>query len=232
MHSCLLSCSVLFLVLAVPSLNFGLWDVVPWPRIKLRPLALGAQSRSPWTKVPLQLASWVKLSCWQHSGSADPPGSLKLLCIFRNPWVPAFILETYRVVYNVETKTRHDSYLRLLSVDWGTGKKNKQTNKHQKLLCPVWSHQPGPRDVEWRIRPEVESWHSYHQGNKTCLDTFPSLFRFHFVFSSPSPFLGPVDQDVEAPVFRGPTPSVQDSRLFGGNLCLPLGGCSDIPPVR
>ena len=67
MHSYLLSCSVLFLFLAVPGLNFGLWDLVPWWRIKLRPPALGAQSPLPWTKFPLKLGSWVKFSCWQDS---------------------------------------------------------------------------------------------------------------------------------------------------------------------
>ena len=121
----------------------------------------------------------------------------------------------------------------LLSVDWGAGKKNKNKNKQTKktplpcLVPPAWTQRCGMKDQN-RSRELT----SYHQGNKTCLDTFPSLFRFRFVFPSPSPFLGPVDQDVEAPVFRGPTPSVQDSRLFGGNLCLPSGGCSDIPPVK
>ena len=119
---CLLSCSVLFLFLAALGLNFGFWDPVPWPRIKLRPPALGAQSPIPRTKVPpkIRVLSQV-LMLARLSGSADPRGSLKLLWVFRNPWTPAFILETYRVVHNVETKTRHDSCLKLLSVDWGAG---------------------------------------------------------------------------------------------------------------
>ena len=122
MHSCLLSCSVLFLLLAVPGLNFSLWDLVPWSRIKLRPLALGAQSPIPWTKVTpkIKVLNQV-IMLIGLSGSVHHRGSLKLLCIFRNPYAPAFILETYRVVYNMETKTRHDSYLKLLSVDWGAG---------------------------------------------------------------------------------------------------------------
>ena len=101
---CLLSCSVLFL--AVLGLNFGFWDLVPWPRIKLRPPALGAQSPIPRTKVPpkIRVLSQV-LMLARLPGSADPRGSLKLLCVFRNPWTPAFILETYRVVCNMETKT-------------------------------------------------------------------------------------------------------------------------------
>ena len=39
----------------------------------------------------------------------------------------AFILEIYRVVYNVETKIRHISYLKFLSVDRGAGKKKKKS---------------------------------------------------------------------------------------------------------
>ena len=39
-------------VFGCAGLNFGLWDRVPWSRIKLRPPALGAQSPIPWTKVP------------------------------------------------------------------------------------------------------------------------------------------------------------------------------------
>ena len=101
-----LFCFLFFLVLAVPGLNFGLWDLVPWPRIKLRPPALGAQSPIPRTKVPpkIRVLSQV-LMLARLPGSADPRGSLKLLCVFRNPWTPAFILETYRVVCNMETKT-------------------------------------------------------------------------------------------------------------------------------
>ena len=57
----------LSLLLAMPGLNFGLWDLVPWSRIKLRPPALGTQSPLPWTKFPLKLGSWVKFSCWQDS---------------------------------------------------------------------------------------------------------------------------------------------------------------------
>ena len=133
MHSCLLSCSVLFLLLAVPGLNFGLWDLVPWSRIKLGPPSLRAQSPIPWTKVPpkIRVLSQVIMLA-RLSGSADHWGSLKLLCMFRNPYAPAFILKTYRVVYNMETKTRYDSYLKPLSVDWGAGKKKK-------ILCPVCS---------------------------------------------------------------------------------------------
>ena len=106
-------------------------------------------------------------------------------------------------------------------------KKKKKKSSALSLVPLAWTQRCGMKD-----QTGSRELTSYHQGNKTCLDTFPSLFRFHFVFSSPSPFLGPVDQDVEAPVFRGPTPSVQDSRLFGGNLCLPSDGCSDIPPVK
>ena len=30
-------------------LSYSMWDLVPWPRIKLRPPILGAQSLSHWT---------------------------------------------------------------------------------------------------------------------------------------------------------------------------------------
>jgi len=84
MHSCLLSCSVLFLLLAVPGLNFGLWDLVPWSRIKLRPPALGAQSPIPWTKVPPKIKVLNQVIMLAGlSGSADHGGSLKLLCMFK-----------------------------------------------------------------------------------------------------------------------------------------------------
>ena len=67
MHSCFLSCAVLFLFVAVPSLNFGLWDLVPWSRIKLRPRHWERRVLSPGPKFPLKLGSWVKFSCWQDS---------------------------------------------------------------------------------------------------------------------------------------------------------------------
>ena len=74
----------LFLLLAVPGLNFGLWDLVPWSRIKLRPPALGAQSPIPWTKVPPKIKVLNQVIMLAGlSGSADHGGSLKLLCMFK-----------------------------------------------------------------------------------------------------------------------------------------------------
>ena len=67
MHDCLLSCSVLFLFLAVPGLNFGLWDLVPWSRSNSGPQHWERRVLSPGPKFPLKLGSWVKFSCWQDS---------------------------------------------------------------------------------------------------------------------------------------------------------------------
>ena len=38
-----------YFYLAMPGLSYSMWDLVPWPRIEPRPLALGAQSLSHWT---------------------------------------------------------------------------------------------------------------------------------------------------------------------------------------
>ena len=57
----------LFLLLAMLGLNFGLWDLVPWSRIKLRPRHWERRVLSPGPKFPLKLGSWVKFSCWQDS---------------------------------------------------------------------------------------------------------------------------------------------------------------------
>ena len=132
MHICLLSCSFyLFCFLSVPGLSLGLWDLVPWPGIESGPLQ--CECRAPVTEpmLPLKLESWVEVIMLAGlSGSVDHLCSLKLLCIFRNPSSPAFILEIYRVVYNVETKVRHDSYLKLLSVDWGAGEQKKKKKQN------------------------------------------------------------------------------------------------------
>ena len=60
-----LLCFVFVFVCA--GLNFGLWDLVPWSRIKLRPRHWERRVLSPGPKFPLKLRFWVKWSCWQDS---------------------------------------------------------------------------------------------------------------------------------------------------------------------
>ena len=53
---------LIFIYLAAPVLNHGMWDLVPWPRIESRPPALGIQSLSHWTTrvlTPWTIVSWL-----------------------------------------------------------------------------------------------------------------------------------------------------------------------------
>ena len=64
--------------------------------------------------------------------------------MFRNPWVPAFILETYRVVHNLETKTD------MIPVSNCFQLTEEQVGK-KKILSPVsvppaWTQRCGVRD--------------------------------------------------------------------------------------
>ena len=43
------ACKIFYLSFGMQTLSWGLWDLVPWPRIEPRPFALGARSPSHWT---------------------------------------------------------------------------------------------------------------------------------------------------------------------------------------
>ena len=143
MHNCLLSCSVLFLVLAVPGLHFGLWDLVPWPRIKLRPPALGAQSPIPRTKVPpkIRVLSQV-LMLARLSGSADPQGSLKL---FACSGIPGLQHSFWKLTeLSATRKPKQTWFLSQTAFSWLRSRLKKK--KKKRILCPVCS--PASLDPE------------------------------------------------------------------------------------
>ena len=66
---------LIFIYLVVSGLSCGMWDLVPWPGIKPRPLALGAQSLSHCTtrKVPSKefLLSLYSKGNWEHKREND-----------------------------------------------------------------------------------------------------------------------------------------------------------------
>ena len=65
----------MFIYLAAAGLSCGTWDLVPWPRIELRPPALGAQNLSHWiTRETPKVIVVQSLSCVQH---------------FATPWIAA-----------------------------------------------------------------------------------------------------------------------------------------------
>ena len=82
---------------------------------------------------------------------------------FQESLASAFILEIYRVVYNVETKIRHISYLKFLSVDRGAGKLKKKKSYALSVLPLAWTPVHEMRD-----QTKSRELTSYHQGNKTC----------------------------------------------------------------
>ena len=133
MHSCLLSCSVLFLFLAVLGLNFGLWDLVPWSRIKLRPLALGAQSPIPWTKVTPKIKVLNQVIMLAGlSGSADHRGSLKLFVHVQES------LGSSIHSGNLQSCLQHGNqnqtwFLSQTAFSW----LRSRMKKKKKILCPV-----------------------------------------------------------------------------------------------
>ena len=116
----------LFVFLSVPGLILGVWYLVPWPGIEPGPPEMWVQSPTHWTNPPpkINILSWS-----YHAGRTlwlrRSPRFSSTLVHFQESLGSAFILEIYWVVYNVETKIRHISYLKFLSVDRGAGKKKK-----------------------------------------------------------------------------------------------------------
>ena len=68
---------------SMPTLNCGMWDLVPWPGIEPRAPALGAQSPSHWTtkEVPEILFHWRRPSLVVQS--------LSHVQLFGTPWTAA-----------------------------------------------------------------------------------------------------------------------------------------------
>ena len=205
MHSCLLSCSVLFLLLAVPGLNFSLWDLVPWSRIKLRTPAVGVQSPIPWTKVPPKikvlsqvimlagtLAQWITevlLNFCACSGIPRLQHSFWKLTELSTTWKPKPdmipISNCFQLTEEQVKKKRNSSVLSVVPLAWTQrcGMRDQTGSRGLKQLYP---------------------------GEQNLLGYFPftlSLFRFSFVFSSPSPFL--------CPVCRSPIAQVSNTQCAG-----------------
>ena len=149
MHSGFLSCSVLFLFVAVPSLNFGLWDLVPWSRIKLRPRHWERRVLSPGPKFPLKLGSWVKFSCWQDSLAQRITEVLLHCCACSG--IPRLQHSFWKLT---ELSTTWKPKPDMIPISNCFQLTEEQVKKKKKFLCPVCS----PTSLDPEMWNEGSDW--------------------------------------------------------------------------
>ena len=71
---------IYLLILAMPGLNCGVWDLVPWPGIESGPPTLGAQNFSHWTTRETPVDISLYLSSFSPISNSSPSLRLSRTC--------------------------------------------------------------------------------------------------------------------------------------------------------
>ena len=225
MHDCLLSCSVFFcccfwlcwVLISACEIQFPdqgsnsgpqHWErrvLSPGPKF---PLKLGLESSDHAGRTLAQRITEFLLNCCACSGIPRLQHSFWKLTELSTTWKPKPDMIPISNCFQL----------------------TEEQVKKKKFLCLVCS--PTSLDPEmwnegsdWKQRADTVTSRGIKPAWILCFHCSDLVLFFHLPLPSYALF-------VEASVLRCPAPSVQDSRLFGGNLCLPPGGCSDIPPIK